>query len=74
MTQSKVKLTDKNFLITKDGKVALTLTTILAGAVMNLKFPRYIDPIFNITENYNNHPSIVIIKNVFPSHSFVFDG
>ena len=31
------------------------------------------DPISNIIEKYKNHPSIIGIKNTFPSHSFAIE-
>ena len=30
-------------------------------------------PISNIIEKYKNHPRIIGIKNIFPSHSFVIE-
>ena len=50
---------------------------------MNLKIPEYKgfstpldeneDPISNTVEKYKNHPSKIIFKNAFPTHSFVFE-
>ena len=62
--------------------MAEPLNTCFTGIVVTLNIPECKglltalenneNPISNIIEKYKNHPSIIAIKNAFPSHSFFF--